>query len=230
MKYEFLLFDLDNTLWDFDFSEKIALSEFFIMKGLKEDKLDEHIKDYKIINKKLWEKLEKSEITREELLKSRFYEFFKTLNININGKEYSDDYEKIIGSHGEIIEGAYELLEDLKERGYKIFAVTNGIYNIQKMRLKNSVITNFFENVFISEEIGFVKPDIRYFEYIQNNIKNFNKCKSILIGDSLNADIAGANNYGIDSIWYNRNQSKNTSNYTPTHIVNKYSEIINLLS
>lgn len=229
MKYEILLFDLDNTLWNFDFSEKLALSEFFLKKGLDREKLDEYILNYKKINRKLWEKLENGGITREELLNTRFYEFFKTLNMEIDGKMYSDEYEKVIGSHGEIIEGAFELLSFLKKKGYRIFAVTNGIYNIQKMRLKNSTITNFFEDIFISEKIGFVKPDIRYFEYIQNKITNFSKNKTILIGDSLNADIKGANNFDIKSVWYNSKNMERDNNIVPTYEIKNYDELLKIL-
>lgn len=229
MKYSTILFDLDNTLWDFDLAEKLALSDFFLKKGLSKDKLNEYIQNYKIINKKLWEKLEKSKITRSELLNSRFYDFFKTLDIQVDGEQYSKEYEKIIGLHGETIEGAYEFLENLKENGYRLYAVTNGIYNIQVNRLKNSSITKFFEDIFISEKIGFVKPDIRFFKNVEDNIVNFDKEKTILIGDSLTADIKGANIYGIDSIWYNPHNKDLISDVFPKYIVKNYNEILNIL-
>lgn len=229
MKYKNILFDLDNTLWDFNLAEKLALSEFFISKGLNSEKIDEYIQQYKKINKKLWERFENSEITRETLLNTRFYEFFKSIGILIDGKKFSDEYEKIIGLHGESIEGAYEFLELLKSKGFRMFAITNGIYNIQINRLKNSKISKFFDKVFISEEVGFVKPDVKYFEFVEKSVNGFNKKETILIGDSISADIKGANNFGIDSIWYNPGHLELKDGIIPDFIVSTYSEIIKIL-
>lgn len=225
---KYIFFDLDDTLFDFKKSEINALTNLF--KKHKVEKIDEYMKVYKDINKDLWEKLEKKEITREYLVNTRFEKLFNHFNIKVDGIKFAKEYEKLLGNEGSHIQGAEELLKTLKDKNFKLYALTNGITNIQVNRLKNSSIEKFFEKVYISENIGYQKPYKEFFEYVENDIKGFEKEKSIMIGDSLSADILGANNYGIDSIWYNPKEIKNyNENICPTYTVKNYIEILEIL-
>ncbi|WP_314011054.1 YjjG family noncanonical pyrimidine nucleotidase [Pseudostreptobacillus hongkongensis] len=227
MKYKYIFFDLDNTLLDFDEAENNALNELFL--NHKVENISEYMKVYKEINKQLWEKLEKNEITREFLKNTRFKTLFSTFNKEINGNEFAKEYEILLGKQGVHIDGAIELLDKLKNEGLKIYALTNGITNIQKNRLKNSKIEKYFDKVYISEEIGYQKPYIPFYNHIEKDIKGFEKSKSIMIGDSLSADIQGAINYHIDSIWYNPKNLEENLSIKPTFMVNTYSEILKIL-
>lgn len=228
-KYDILFFDLDNTLWDFDYVEQVSLTKFFKSKGVIEEELENYISRYRKMNKVLWEKLEKKEITREELVNTRFSSFFKTYGFEYDGKELSNEYEQIIKNQGDCIEGSYELLNKLSSLGYKLYALTNGISNIQRSRLAVSKFTKFFDKVYISQEIGYSKPSVEFFEYVYKDLSLNTKENLLLIGDSLSADIKGANNFLIDSVWYNPKRLKNTSDAIPTYVVNNYEELFLIL-
>ncbi|CAM3214739.1 YjjG family noncanonical pyrimidine nucleotidase [Streptobacillus felis] len=221
--YKILLFDLDNTLLDFDQAEENALNQFLKEEGI--ENIEEFKKFYKVENKKLWEKLEKNLITREELLNTRFYITFKHFGIDKNGKELSDKYTKIIGQQGVEIDGAVELLHKLS-KDFEIYAATNGIKQIQENRLKNSKVLKYFKKVYISQELGYSKPSKEFFEAIQKDIL-FDKKEVLMIGDSLSADIVGANNFGIDSMWFNIKKLENNIKCNPTYVVENFDEILN---
>ncbi|WP_156299695.1 YjjG family noncanonical pyrimidine nucleotidase [Streptobacillus canis] len=223
--YKILLFDLDNTLLDFDQAEENALNEFLKEEGI--ENIEEFKAFYKPENKKLWEKLEKKLITREELVNTRFAISFKHFGIDRDGKELSIKYTKKIGKQGVEIEGASEFLEKIKD-DYDIYAATNGITEIQNNRLKNANITKYLKKVYISQELGHGKPSKEFFEYLEKDL-GFEKKEVLMIGDSLSADILGANNYGIDSIWFNNKNSENNTGIEPTYEAHNFDDILNIL-
>lgn len=225
--YKILLFDLDNTLLDFDLAENIALTK--LLEEQKVENLEEYKKAYTTINKSLWEKLEKNEITRTYLVNNRFKMLFEKFGNKKDGNYLSNRYKEILGMQGQHIKGAYELLEKLKKSNYKLYAVTNGMQNIQNNRLKNSKITKFFDGIFISEKVGYQKPNIKFFEYIANKIPNFTKDKSIIIGDSLNADIKGGIDFGIDTAWINFKNLKIDLDIKPKYIIKNYKDLEDIL-
>ncbi len=146
--YKILLFDLDNTLLDFDKAEDSALNEIFIGEGVKN--IEEFKSLYKIENKKIWKKLEKILIYFKELIKTRFSIVFNHFGIEKDGKELSEKYSKILGKQGIEIDGASKLLEKLYRR-YNIYAATNGLTEIQNNRLNNLNIKKYIKKVYISQ-------------------------------------------------------------------------------
>ena len=224
-KYNYLIFDLDNTLLDFSQSELHALRAVFTKYGVIFN--DETFAVYKEINHDLWTKLEEGRVKKETVLNTRFSKFFATQGVQVDGAVADNEFRSLLERRNDLIPGGTELLRKLKAAGYKIFAGTNGVGRTQRERLKNADMIQFFDELYISEEVGFEKPDVRFFETIftKETIKNLDEV--LMIGDGLTSDIRGANRVGIDSIWLNNNFD-GVINDNPTYEVTELKEIINL--
>ena len=227
MSYKFLLFDLDHTLLDFDTAEDIALTQFLKEQGVTEIQT---YKDYYIpMNKGLWQDLERGKITKPELVNTRFSRLFAHFGIEKDGAELALLYQQYIAQQGQTYSGASELLDSLTAADYEIYGATNGITAIQTGRMAHSDISPYFNHIFISEKMGTQKPEALFYEKIAEQIPDFDLSQTLMIGDSLTADIAGANNAGLDSIWYNPKQLENESLFQPTYTAYSYDDIIRLL-
>lgn len=224
--YKFLIFDLDDTILDFKKAESLAIKEFFNFLNVLD--VEKYYKKYVEINENLWRMLEREEITREYLTNKRFEKTFKYFKKDVDGKKLAKEYKNFIGKYGISLDGADLFLEKIKD-DFEMYIATNGLFEIQKNRLKNSSVKKYFKDVFISEKIGFLKPKYEFFKYIEKNIKNFKKEKAVMIGDNLFSDIYGANNFGIDTIWFNKKNIKNLQNIKPTYEVKNYDEILKIL-
>lgn len=201
MKYKKLIFDLDNTILDFRDTEEKALKKIITTYELPYT--TETIQSYKEINHGLWQKLEQGKITREKLFTSRFFLFLEKFGIEVDGEKVENMYRKALGEGFLMMDHAHEILTILKKSGYELYAGTNGVAKTQKQRLAGADLNHFFEDIFISEEIGVEKPDPQFFQYIFETLNSHNKEEYLMIGDSLTSDIKGAQNVGIDSVWYN---------------------------
>ena len=227
MSYKFLLFDLDHTLLDFDTAEDIALTQFWEEQGVTEIQT---YKDYYIpMNKGLWRELEQGKITKSELVNTRFSRLFAHFGIEKDGAELAILYQQHIAQQGQTYAGASELLDSLTAADYEIYGATNGVTAIQTGRMAHSDIAPYFNHIFISEKMGTQKPEALFYEKIAEQITDFDLSQTLMIGDSLTADIAGANNAGLDSIWYNPKQLENQSPFQPTYTAYSYDDIIRLL-
>ncbi|MBC7429378.1 MAG: noncanonical pyrimidine nucleotidase, YjjG family [Bacteriovorax sp.] len=227
MKYNLFLFDLDDTLLDFQASEKLSFQETFKHFGIAN--VDDIHKTYKVENNKLWKQIEKGEIDKDFLKVERFKRTLEQHKLEILPHKMADYYMEQLPQHVVLIDGAVEVLKYLKKFG-EIGVITNGIEVTQRLRIKNSPLKNYIDFLAVSEECGFAKPDIRFFEFAVGRAKNFSKDKTIIIGDRIEADILGANNFGIDSLWFNPHNLENLKSTRPTFTANKLSEIQNLLS
>ncbi|MFO8068695.1 MAG: YjjG family noncanonical pyrimidine nucleotidase [Alkalibacterium sp.] len=201
MKYKKIIFDLDNTVLDFRDTEEKALKK--VIDAYNLPYTEETIAMYKEINHGLWQKLEQGIISRETLFSSRFALFLEEFGLSVDGKSVEDLYRQNLGQGYKKMDHAHELLTALKKNGYHIYAGTNGVAKTQWQRLAGADLSHFFEEVFISEEIGVEKPDPQFFTHIFDTLKTDNKAEFLMVGDSLTSDIQGANNAGIDSVWYN---------------------------
>ena len=227
MTYKFLLFDLDHTLLDFDTAEDVALTQLFKEEGIEDIQA---YKDYYVpMNKSLWKDLELKKITKKELVNTRFSKLFSHFGIEKDGIYLAEHYQFYLAQQGQVFSGAMELLDSLIDRGYELYAATNGITTIQTGRLEQSGIAPFFKEIFISEQLHTQKPDAAFYEKIGARIPNFNKNHALMIGDSLSADIQGGNNAGIDTIWYNPHHLENKSLAQPTYEVDSYQALLELL-
>jgi len=227
MTYKFLLFDLDHTLLDFDAAEDVALTQLLKEEGVADIQA---YKDYYVpMNKSLWKDLELKKITKKELVNTRFSKLFSHFGIEKDGVYLAEHYQFYLAQQGQVFSGAMELLDSLIDRGYELYAATNGITTIQTGRLEQSGIAPFFKEIFISEQLHTQKPDAAFYEKIGARIPNFNKNHALMIGDSLSADIQGGNNAGIDTIWYNPHHLENKSLAQPTYEVHSYKDLLNCL-
>ena len=227
MTYKFLLFDLDHTLLDFDTAEDVALTQLFKEEGIEDIQA---YKDYYVpMNKSLWKDLEQKRITKAELINTRFAKLFAHFGIIKDGSYLAERYQFFLAQQGQIFSGAIELLDTLTERGYELYAATNGITAIQTGRLAQSGLAPYFNQIFISEQLQTQKPDALFYEKIGQQIAGFSKEKTLMIGDSLTADIQGGNNAGIDTVWYNPQHLENTTQLHPTHEVHSYKDLLNCL-
>ena len=226
--YRYLLWDIDGTVLDFLASEAYAIKKLFKKHNLGEC-TDEMLKRYSEINKKYWQKLEKNELTKQEILVGRFREFFSLVGIDITiAEQFNKEYQLTLGEHIEFIEGAKDIL--LSQKGkYILAAVTNGTKIAQEKKLKASGLDEIFDFVFISEDVGAEKPNGEYFDYVFEKLGIENKKEALIIGDSLMADMKGGYISGIDTCWFNPSNKPNSLKIPVTYEIDtlkKLEEIV----
>ncbi len=200
-RYTHLLFDNDNTLMDFDKAEVLAFRECYLQFDFPLPYSDDLLKSYSDINKAWWKKFELGQCSKAELTVGRFAEFLTVHLLSLPPETMYEAFATALGRQNILIDGALDLLKRLHSN-YSLHIITNGISKVQHSRINSSPIREYIGHVFVSEDVGYNKPDPRYFERV---LKTLEVCKHqcIVIGDSLSSDIKGANNSGIDCIWYN---------------------------
>lgn len=226
MKYSFLLFDADHTLFDFNKSEYLALKSALEALGCPSD--DGIIERYSEINVKYWKMLERGEIDKISLKLARFIEFGREYGFEDKAEALSDLYMENLANESHLFEGALEMIAKLSEK-YRLFIITNGVKSTQDSRFGVSPITKYFENIFISELIGAEKPSVEFFNAVANGIDGFEKERAVVIGDSLSSDIKGALNFGMDCIWFNPRKKEAPEGWAITHNVSSFDEILKIL-
>lgn len=226
MKYEYLFFDADNTLWDFNLSQKYALFKVITDKGLEYEARFEQI--YNEINKACWDQYERNEITSIDLRAIRFERFFKALSVEVDPQETGKAYLDYLGSTDFMIPGAFQLLSTLQKKR-KLALVTNGIKEVQRRRIENTRIAPFFETIVISDEIGVAKPHKGFFDHLFNEMGHPKKESSLIIGDSLSSDIKGGNDFEISTCWYNPNGIENNSGIRPTYQTKQLDQLLDIV-
>ncbi len=224
-KYTTLFLDIDNTLLDFYAAERFAIKKVLKLHGLPCD--DATAKLYSGINQSYWESFEKGEISKSDIFEGRFKALLKALRLEGDTKKISDDYFLCLSEGYFTVDGAIELLEYLKQKGYKLYATTNGVSVTQFKRIKNSGLEPFFDGIFVSEKAGHQKPEKEYFDYVIANIPEKDKAKMLIIGDSQSSDILGGINSGIDTCWFNF-QNKEPK-YKSKYEIKKLSELKDIL-
>ena len=227
MKYEILLFDADNTVLDFDKSEEQALERAFAETGLQFNQ--NVLQVYRKNNIYQWQLFEQGKLTKPQVLINRFVETFNELRLSLDKVEtVSNLYEEYLKLGFFIVPHAVEVLEQLKAK-CKLYVVSNGVAEIQNSRMKGSDLEKYFLARFVSEEVGYPKPQIEYFEYCFKHIDGFDKSKTLIIGDSLTSDIQGGVNAGIDTCWFNPWRSANKSSLTPTYEITDLRQILDIV-
>lgn len=225
MKYNILLFDADDTLLDFGKSEKTSIKYVFAQNGIPVN--DETVALYSNINEALWKKLEKGEISRERLTVQRFAEFLKAVDIQGNAEQMNRQYLSRLKECAFLMQGAEELCATLSQE-YRLFIITNGIAEVQKSRLNLSGIERYIEKSFISEELGFQKPQAEFFNAVFEYLGDFDKKDILVIGDSVTSDIAGGINAGLDTCLIDPND-KYPDFKECNYKIKRLSEIIEML-
>ena len=223
---EFDFLDLDDTIFDFHKAEHIALTKTLETLGLTPD--PSVLSRYSEINAEQWRLLEEGKLTREQVKERRYELLFKEFNVDVSPVLAARTYEKNLSIGHYFIEGAEELLQTLS-RKYRLFLVSNGSTEIQRSRIGSSNIHLYFEKMFISEEVGFNKPDKRFFDAVFAKIPDFVKEKAVIVGDSLSSDIKGGKNVGMTSIWFNPFGVK-LNDITPDYMISRLHELPDLIA
>lgn len=203
-----IFFDLDHTLWDFDKNSMLAFKRVF-KKFKITIEFDAFLKIYEPINVKYWKKYREDKVSKENLRRGRLidsFNFFDLIYTTEKIDEIADAYIQELPFDNHLFEGALEILDYLILK-YKLHIITNGFEEVQHKKLKNSGIYHYFSTVTTSEEVGLKKPNPKVFLTALNKANSL-PTQSVMIGDSLEADILGANNIGMQTIFYNyRNES-----------------------
>lgn len=198
-RYEILLMDADDTLFDFHRAEREAIKNTLSAFGL--EPTDELIAVYSRINKECWEQLERRELDKKTLRYVRFERFCRELDFKADAKKMADFYGSTLATHAFLIDGAKELCRELSEH-FDIYIITNGLKPVQEGRMMRSGIAPYIKKSFISEDIGYEKPAREYFEAVAASIPNFSRERTLVIGDSLTSDIKGGRDFGLDTCHY----------------------------
>lgn len=200
-KYRILLWDVDDTLLDFKESERHAF--FTTCERFKLEADESRYLRYSAINDARWKQLEKGLITKEEVVKGRFTEYFAEYGITgIDVNEFQPVFQDGLAGVFYYKEHSDELIRELRDKGYRQYLVTNGVIRTQERKLRLAGFYDLVDGVFISEQIGFNKPDARYFEAVFAQIPDFDREAAILIGDSLTSDMQGGRNAGVTTCRY----------------------------
>ncbi len=206
MKYKHIFFDLDHTIWDFDRNAEETLQELYIEYGLAElgvPSAEIFIAKYTENNHRLWAEYHLGKITKNVLREMRFKQTFLDLGLHpdVIPAGFEDHYVRVGPYRTNLFAGAHETLQYLQTK-YKLHLISNGFQESTRIKVSGSDLGKYFENVIISEVVGVNKPDKKIFEHALN-LAGAKKEESVMIGDSLEADIYGALNFGMDAIYFN---------------------------
>lgn len=224
---EWILFDADNTLFDFTKSSKVSFKKTLSFFDIEREKDLKPVFNH--VNEICWKAFENNQMTAEELRWRRFEMFFKTIGEYRDAQEAGTYYLKCLSETDYLLDGAMNLLSELKSVGFKMAIITNGLKEVQRPKFSASNLTAFFEEIIVSDEIGYAKPQTAFFEYTFNQLKNPPKESTIVVGDSLNSDIKGGNNYGLETCWYNPKKKQNLTKIFPNHEINILKQLLAIL-
>ncbi|MBQ7847867.1 MAG: YjjG family noncanonical pyrimidine nucleotidase [Clostridia bacterium] len=222
MKYEFILLDADDTLFDFSKGEAVAFHETLKEYGITP--LPGMVERYSAINDACWKRLERGELTKKELIVVRFALFLEQYRLQGDPQRINELYIQHLSRQAILIPGALEFVKNLYGKA-KLYIITNGTTVVQQSRFARTELTEYIEKIFISEQMGTKKPDILFFEKTADAIEGFTKQKAVVIGDSLSSDMKGAENYGLDRVWFNPRKLENDSGILINCIASCYEEI-----
>ncbi|MBQ3063263.1 MAG: YjjG family noncanonical pyrimidine nucleotidase [Clostridia bacterium] len=225
-RYKTVLFDADNTLFDFSRAELSAIAETLALFGIAPTA--EHCARYSRINDEMWKRLERGEITKEALRVVRFVAFLEEIGARADVNAMADAYLTRLSVQTYTIAGATALVQMLAA-DCRLYIITNGIACVQKRRFAASPFVPYFKGLFISEEIGFEKPHPAFFAAVAAKIPDFDAKATLVVGDSLSSDMAGGVAAGLDTCWYNPKNTPNSKNLPITYTVRTLEEVLSVV-
>lgn len=221
-----VLLDLDDTILDFHAAEYTAIRATFNEAGVPSD--DATVTRYSEINRATWQRLERGELTRCEVLVERFRLLFNELGIDRDPVKVQDIYEHKLSLEHPFIAGGKELLDALYGK-YSLYIASNGTPLVQDRRIADAGIARYFDGIFISERIGANKPSREFFNAVFAQIGDLSRNEAIIVGDSLTSDVQGGINAGIHTCYFNPHQRENTTGIIPDYEIRSLSELPSLL-
>lgn len=227
MTYTHILFDADDTLYDYSKAESQALTGTLAEEGIA--CTDEVMKAYQAINQQLWREFEQGRIALAALRTERFARLIRELGLTPRSQveEISERYLERLGEGSFLIDGAADICRDLKEAGVCLAIITNGIKKVQTSRIVGSGLADMFEAVVVSEDTGYQKPHPGIFDYAFDKLglRPEDKSRVLIVGDSLTSDMKGGLDYGIDTCWFNPFHRPNTLGRRPTYEIRSLEEV-----
>lgn len=214
MKHSLFLFDLDDTLLDFKASEQLSFVRTLNQLG-HYDVTDALFTQYQAINTGLWRAFEQGAVSKDFLKVERFRKTFEANRLQLDPEAASLLYLESLSETVVLIDGATALCAQLAVLG-EVGIITNGVDAIQHRRVAASGLGQYISFIATSEACGYAKPDVRFFEYAAAMARTARREEMVIVGDRLDADILGANRYGIDSCWFNPGRLANPSEVRPT--------------
>jgi putative hydrolase of the HAD superfamily len=203
-----VFFDLDHTLWDFDKNSEMTFARIF-QNNHPEIEIETFIEKYVPINQACWKLYQYDKISHEELRYNRLKDSFDAINYAVSDEQIdsiSNEYIHLLPDNNHLFDGTFEILDYLN-KNYKLHIITNGFADVQKRKIENSKLHDYFQTITNSEMAGVKKPNPIIFEYALDLAKA-KKENSIMIGDSLDADVQGALDMGLDAIYFNENKTQ----------------------
>ena len=227
LRYQQIIFDVDDTIIDFAATEDFALHSLFNVHHWQ--LTPELQRQYHAYNQGLWRKLEQGEITYEELSDMTFHDFIKEhFGLEIDGQKMMNEYRSYFGEAHQLLPGVEDTLKFATKQGYKLTVLRNGGKVMQNHRLELAGVKKYFDLIVTSEEAHYSKPNVHAFDYFFSRTE-IGPNDTVFFGDGLQSDILGAERYGFDSIWYNHRHRKNTLNLHPKFEVENYPEFVKLM-
>ena len=226
MPYRTLLLDADGTLLDFNRSEVEAIRHTLQHYQLPDT--DEWIGAYQRINDAMWKQLERGEISKKDLRWMRFSHLLEHFHVCGDAYAMADTYVEELSSKAYLLPGALEACQALSQV-CRLYIITNGIATVQRRRLASIPLAALIARNYISEEIGFEKPDIRYFRAVAQDIPDFDPAQTLVVGDSLTSDMAGGIGAGLDTCWINPNHLPIPKHLPITFSISSMSDLPDLI-
>ena len=223
---EFLFLDLDDTILDFHKAERLAISRTFRSFGL--EPTEQVLERYHVINRLHWERLERGELTRDQVLTGRFQMLFEELGIPAQPQAIAKGYEHNLGLGHYFLPGAKEALDTLRGR-YRLFLASNGTASVQHSRLTSAGLYPYFEEVFVSQALGANKPSRAFFDACAARIPGYDPRKALMVGDSLTSDILGGINAGMKTCWVCPPEAQGRPDIVPDYRIEALSQLPELL-
>ena len=223
---KFLFIDMDDTVLDFKKAEYFAIRKTLSDAGM--DPTEEVCARYSLINEGYWKRLERKEVTREQLQVGRFADLFAEYGVNADAQKCADAYMQNLGQGHYFIPGAEEALVALQKK-YRLYLASNGNTETQRSRIASAGIAKYFEKLFISGEIGVNKPDKLFFDGCFAQIEDFAPTQAMIVGDSLTSDILGGKNAGIATCWVNPDHKTAPAELQPDYEIESITQLEALL-
>ena len=224
--YTTLLFDLDHTLLDSDQSEALAFHATMQRHGV--DDPSRHIEAYQRINRALWARVERQEISPLDLRTARFSQLIEAIGLDVDPEHMATSYVEALGDHGDLYAGAADVLAALAQHA-TLALITNGLSEVQRRRLARLEIAHHFHAVIISAEVGASKPSSKIFELAFAALGEPARHTALMIGDNLNADVKGGRDFGIATCWYNPKRQRAGADDVVTHDIHRLDELLPLV-
>lgn len=223
-----IFWDVDGTLLDFAYSERVSLKQCF--RTIGREITEEMVQRYSEINDSLWKKLELGEIAKEKLQTERFALLFKEYDIkDVDIDAFHKEYHKGLSNIYQFRDDSLTICKSLHGR-VKQYVITNGITTTQKSKLKLSGLADVMDGLFISEEIGFPKPQKEFFDHCLAHVEEEDKSKILIVGDSLSSDIKGGIQAGIPTCWYRPDGTVNHTEYIPDYEIEDLHRVYDFLN